>query len=460
MMPRDLGPAQEFEPAAEDRPPEFTDESLALRFAQQHAGDLRYVAGWGRWLEWTGKRWKVDDTLRAFDLSRAICRAASAECNKGKVAASLASAKTVNAVQSLARADRRLAATIDQWDQDIWLLNTPAGTVDLKTGKLRDHRTEDYITKTTAVPPAGDCPLWRAFLVRITGGDKQLELFLQRMAGYALTGSVSEHALFFGHGTGANSKGVFVNTIAAIMGDYATTAPMETFISSTGDRHPTDLAGLRGARLVTAQETEEGRRWAEAKIKTLTGGDRVSARFMRQDFFEFCPQFKLLIVGNHKPGLRGVDEAIRRRMNLIPFTVTIPEGERDEKLPEKLRDEWPSILAWMIEGCAEWQGEGLAKPEAVRKATDAYLAAEDAIAEWMAECCTVKVAFTASSSSLFKSWAKWAIGAGELPGSQKRFSQALEDRGFSKVHGRTGAQFQGIGVNPDSVDTSRWGPDE
>jgi putative DNA primase/helicase len=332
--------------------------------------------------------------------------------------------------------------------------------VDLRTGKLRNHRLEDYITKTTAVAPAGHCPLWRQFLGRITGGDKQLELFLQRMAGYALTGSVSEHALFFGHGTGANGKGVFTNTITSIMGDYATTASMETFIATNGDRHPTDLAGLRGARLVTAQETEEGRRWAEAKIKTLTGGDKVSARFMRRDFFEFTPQFKLLIIGNHKPGLRGVDEAMRRRMNLIPFTVTIPEGERDEKLPEKLREEWPGILQWMIDGCAEWQGEGLAKPEAVRKATDAYLAAEDAIAEWMAECCAVKANNVASSSALFKSWSKWATGAGELPGSQKRFSQALEDRGLPKVHGRTGAQFQGIGINSEAVDTSRWGPDE
>jgi putative DNA primase/helicase len=287
--------APRCEDEVDHRPPEFSDEALALRFAELHAQDLRYVAGWDRWLEWNGTRWTNDNTLHAFDLARAVCREASAAANNLKGAAAIASAKTVAAVERLARADRRLAATTDQWDQDIWLLNTPAGTVDLKTGKVGKHGPEDYITKSTAVAPGGECPRWLSFLARITGNDAQLALFLQRVAGYALTGSVVEHALFFGHGTGANGKGVFVNTIAGILGDYATTASMETFIASNGDRHPTDLAGLRGARLVTAQETEEGRRWAEAKIKTLTGGDRVSARFMRQDFFEFTPQFKLLI---------------------------------------------------------------------------------------------------------------------------------------------------------------------
>ena len=154
--------------------------------------------------------------------------------------------------------------------------------------------------------------------------------------------------MFFAYGTGANGKSRFTDALAGLMGDYHTTAPIETFIASNVDRHPTDLAGLMGARLVTAVETEQGRRWAEAKIKTITGGDRVKARFMRQDFFEYVPQFKLLTVGNHKPGLRAVDEAMRRRMNLLPFVVTIPPAERDSQLGEKLRAEWPGILGWAI----------------------------------------------------------------------------------------------------------------
>ena len=155
---------------------------------------------------------------------------------------------------------------------------------------------------------------------------------------------------------------------------------------SNHDRHPTDLAGLRGARLVTAVETEEGRRWAESRIKSLTGGEKISARFMRQDFFEFLPQFKLIIAGNHKPGLRSVDEAIRRRFNLIPFTITIPPSERDELLPERLKAELPGILAWMIRGCTDWLERGLSPPQMVTEATAAYLESEDAVAAWIEDC--------------------------------------------------------------------------
>ena len=357
--------------------PAFSDEDLALRFALRHAGDLRYVAAWSKWVQWTGSYWRFDDTKLAFDLSRKVCRDAATECNKGKVASGLASAKTVAAVERLALADRRIAATVDQWDADPWLLNTPHGVVDLTTGRPRPHIPEDYFTKITKVSPRGDCPRFLAFLTRITGGDVELVAYIQRVLGYALTGLTREHALFFGYGTGANGKSVLLSTVAGLLGDYHKTAPIETFTASHTDRHPTDLASLRGARLVTATETEEGRRWAESRIKQLTGGDTVAARFMRQDFFEYRPAFKLIIAGNHKPLLRSVDEAIRRRFHLIPFAVTIPPEERDAVLAEKLKAEWPGILAWLIEGCLEWQTEGLRPPQAVLEATEAYLSAED-----------------------------------------------------------------------------------
>jgi putative DNA primase/helicase len=263
------------------------------------------------------------------------------------------------------------AATIDQWDGDSWLINTPAGVVDLRTGQTRPHKLENYITKITAVAPGGAAPRWREFLKRVTDGNEELIDYLQRMTGYCLTGSTQEHALFFLYGTGANGKSTFLNAITESMGDYHRTAPIETFTASNNDRHPTDLAGLRGARLVTANKTEEGRRWAESRIKTLTGGDKISARFMRQDFFEYIPQFKLIIAGNHKPGLRSVDEAIRRRFNLIPFTVTIPPEQRDENLGEKLKAELPGILAWMIQGCLDWQERGLDPPAIITDATAA-----------------------------------------------------------------------------------------
>ncbi len=215
------------------------------------------------------------------------------------------------------------------------------------------------MTKMTAVQAGGKCPRFLAFMDEITGSDASLRDFLQRMLGYSLTGSTQEHALFFLYGTGANGTSVFVNTVTGILGDYHRTAPIETFTASAVERHPTELASLQGRRTVSAIETEEGRRWAESRIKALTGGDKIAARFMRQDFFEFTPQFKLIIAGNHKPGLRTVDEAIRRRFHLVPFTVTIPPEKRDPSLTEKLRQEWPGILEWMIEGALAWQEQGL-----------------------------------------------------------------------------------------------------
>jgi putative DNA primase/helicase len=243
-----------------------------------------------------------------------------------------------------------------------------------------------------------------------------------------LTGSTREHALFFFYGPGGNGKGVFLNTLSAILADYAAVAPMEAFIATQGERHPTDLAGLRGARLVASQETEEGRRWAESKIKALTGGDPITARFMRQDFFTYQPAFKLVIAGNHKPGLRGVDEAIRRRFHLVPFMVKIAKPDRD--LPEKLKAEWPGILRWMIEGCLAWQRDGLAAPASVRSATEAYLNEEDAIGRWIEECCDVGPNNFQSSGGLWESWQRWASAANEHVGSQKRLGMALETHGY------------------------------
>jgi putative DNA primase/helicase len=289
-------PPAEFVPLelVDPRPPAFSDDALALRFCDRHEGDLRFVAAWGKWFRWDGARWRQDDTLYAYDLGRLVCREAAAECNgSGNAKAAIASAKAVAAVERLARADRRTAATIDQWDRDPMLLNTPAGVVDLRTGDMRPHRAEDFMTKITAIAPGGECPLFLAFLDRITRSDREIVAYLQRVFGYALTGLTREHALFFAYGTGANGESVLLSTVAGILGDYHRTAPIETFTAANGERHPTDLAGLRGARLVSATETEEGRRWAESRVKQLTGGDIISARFMRQDFFEFLPAFKL-----------------------------------------------------------------------------------------------------------------------------------------------------------------------
>ena len=379
--------------------------------------------------------------------------AASLPCNatSTRIQAVLASAKTVAAVERLAKADRRIAATVDQWDTDPWFLNTPSGVIDLRTGERRPHNPRDYITKTTAVAPDSDCatPTWDAFLDRVTGGDAELVAFLKRMAGYALTGSTQEHALFFLYGTGANGKTTFINAVTGVAGDYHRTAPIETFTAAQNERHPTDLAGLRGSRLVTSVETEEGRRWAESKIKTLTGGDKIAARFMRQDFFEYVPNFKLVIAGNHRPGLRSVDEAIRRRFHLVPFNVTIPPEQRDKNLGDRLHPEWPGILAWMIDGCIEWRKCGLAPPEAVTSATAAYLEAEDAIAAWMEDAGIYDQTAWEKTATLFAKWKAWADNAGEYAGTRKAFSEKLEARGLIPERKSYARGFRGFRLHTD-----------
>ncbi len=440
------GSAQHFETDDNEiiRPPGFTDDALALEFTEKHADSWRYVASWGRWLMWDGASWRNETTLQAYDLARLVCRAASARCKKSKIAAKVASASTVAAIERLARADRKHAATTDQWDIDSWSLNMPSGIQNLLVNESLPHEKTRYMTKITAASYGNECPVWLKFLSDVTAGDEDLQNYLARVAGYALTGITSEHVLFFLYGTGANGKSVFVNTLAAVWGDYATHAPIDTFMVTKGDRHPTDLAKLRGARLVIATEVSENNRWDESKIKVLTGGDTISARFMRQDFFDYKPQFKLLIAGNHKPAIRDVDEAMRRRLHLIPFTVTIPPERRDKLLSEKLLRERDGILGWAVQGCCEWRRQGLNPPPRVLEATEEYFEAQDALGRWIGEACLLNPSVSSRTAALYASWKKWAEEAGEYVGSEKRLSQNLANRGFQKVTGTRHAAFTGV----------------
>src|SRR5215831_18731546 len=427
----ELQDSGELSPAAE--------ESLALAYAERHAHELRYVAAFGRWMCYDGTRWDFDDTLHAFDRARAICREVALECDKAKVATAIASAKTVAAVERLAKADRRLAAAADQWDACSWLLQDDCATIDLRTGIAREPDAADYITKKAscaAAPNGAPHPIWSAFLRRVVP-DPELQKFLQRYCGYAATGITSEHKFVFCHGGGANGKSTFINTIAAIFGSYATVADMATFVSTHGERHPADVAKLRGARRAVTQETQKRRRWDETKIKALPGGDKITARFMRQDFFDFEPTFKLFIAGNHKPRLHTIDEAMRRRLLLVPFEVQIPPTERDPNLLHKLEPERPAILRWCVNGCLEWQRIGLAPPTIVQEATTAYFADQDTLQQWLDECTEDggAAAFT-RSAELFASWKSWCEERNYTPGSSMALSEALADRGFEK--GREG----------------------
>ena len=439
---------------------ETSDDAVALRFTRRYAGRLRYCAEWGQWLGWSGHVWQVDRTYFTLHLMRGICRELMQELSddpdgtltRGQ-SESLTSRTKAYHCLDLAKSAREHAMTADRWDADPWLLNTPAGIVDLRTGKTCPHDPALHMTKTTRVSPGGGCPLWLAFLNQITAGDQELIGYLQRVAGYCLTGLTHEQALFFGYGTGGNGKGTYLNTLTWIMGDYATVATMEAFTETHAERHTTDLAMLRGARLVTAQETKQGQRWDEQKIKALTGGDPITARFMRQDNFTYLPQFKLFIAGNHKPGLRTVDQAIKRRMNLIPFVVRIMGAAVDKGLAEKLKAEAGGILAWMVAGCCQWQETGLRPPEAVLRATESYMEAQDGFSAWVAERCQVAgqivdgkplaTSIWAPIGELYRSWQSWCQSAGEHVQSQRAFGDTLEDNGFVRMRSDDAKKVRG-----------------
>jgi putative DNA primase/helicase len=458
MPPDAFDDLDELAQEAEVRPPEFSDDALALEFSTRHDGQLLYVPAWSRWLRWDGSRWAEDDTLRVFDLARAVCRAAAARAEaeiEGKAGIRLArgvtSAKTIAAVERLAQADARHARRGDDFDADPWTLNTPAGIVDLRTGELRAPRRGDLVTKVTAAAPAGDCPRWLGFLDQITLGDKALTAYLQRCVGYTLTGIIREHVFLFLHGPGGNGKTVLLSTTAAMLGDYATTAMADVFTVGHYDQHPTALAALRGARMVVVTETEAGRPWAESRIKALTGGDRISARVMRGDPFEFSPAFKLWIAGNHRPTLRNPDPAMRRRLHLVPFTFVPPKP--DTMLPDKLREELPGILAWAIRGCLSWQHDGLTPPPVVQGASAEYFAEQDSVALWFAERCERQRGHDTSTRTLFLDFSQWSKGRNEDPGTERRFVDAME-RHAARRRTKTARVFTDVRLLPS--ETGAW----
>jgi putative DNA primase/helicase len=451
-------PAAAADDAEEGLGPDITEDGLALSFTDQHRARLRFCAAIGGWQVYDGVRWLRDDTRLTYSYARQLVRdVAQRTALAPKQYAKLRSGTTVNAIVSLASSDRIHAVTADAFDADPWLLNTPGGAVDLRTGRLRPCDPLDYCTKTTTASPAGDAPRWRQFLHEVTGGDPALVAYLHRLVGYWLTGVTSEHALVFVYGTGGNGKSVFLNAVLQLIGPYGRQAPMSLFEAKQQDGHPTELAMLRGTRLVVATETEEGRSWAESRIKVMTGGDPITARFMRGDFFTYLPQFKPVIAGNHRPRFRNPDEAIRRRLHLVPFTQRFSEPDRE--LPARLQAEAAGILAWAIEGCLAWQERGLQPPDVVRVATDDYLEQEDSVGAWLAECCDIQPNAWCPSSALWDSWERWANARGEFVGSQKRLAERLIGRGFIGAKDSSGTRrgFRGLTVGIDLTPSGHVG---
>jgi putative DNA primase/helicase len=440
--------------------PDHAEDQLAVLFTLAHAIDRKFVAAWRRWLWWDGIRWRVDETQHSFDLARDVCRAAARllqkakENEKEKLAASILSASTVAAVVKLASADRKHAAIAGQFDADPYLATSPGGTIDLRTGELQPHRRDDYITKCTAVTPdhGADCASFRKFLNDITCSDEDQQSYLARLFGLCLTGDTRDHILPFFLGTGANGKSTLLELMLYIFGDYARQVPSELLMEPRGERHPTETANLLGIRLAIASEVDEGGAWSESRIKTLTGDETMSGRFMRQDFFTFKRTHKLIVAGNHRPALRVVDDAIRRRIHLVPFNAHFVGAAVDLDMPAKLRREAPAILAWVVRGALDWQEGGLCPPAIVARATAEYLASQDTLGAWIDEDCLVDDPTAETPSSvLYGAFRMWKEKRGERALSQVRFSSQLEQR-FTKDRRGGVVRFMGIQLRaPDLV---------
>lgn len=431
-----------------------TDLGNAERLVDAHGSRFRYATGLG-WLVYDGTRWARDpeetvmrrlaqQTVRAIypelatiedkDEREALFRHAQQSERSARIAAMVDMARSIEGV----------AVPQSLFDADPWLFNCPNGTLNLRTGELHPHRPADLLTKLAGAPfePAAVAPRWAAFLARVMGDNRALTDYLARVAGYSLTALTGEECLWVLYGTGRNGKSKFLEALALVMGDYAATTGVETLLHQEHGRSiPNDVAALAGARFVSTAEPDAGGRLDEAQVKRLTGGDGVSARFLRQEFFTFRPAFKLLLAANHKPTIRGTDEGIWSRVNLVPFTVTIPAGERDKGLLERFRAEAAGILAWAVRGCLEWQRIGLAHPPEVKAATEAYRDEMDVLGPFLAECCTVHPNGMARSGELYKAYADWTEKSGEKPLSQRAFTLRLSERGIRSVKGAHGVRM-------------------
>jgi putative DNA primase/helicase len=455
--------------------PHLTDTGNARRLVELHGRDLLHVHPWRTWLAWDSIRWRPDDTgeamRRAKDtvavayqeaavvierIGRELAQATDQQA-KGALKAQLVEAQRLlawalkseqaqrlDALLALARSD--LPILHDQLDTEPFLLNVLNGTLDLRTGELRSHRRDDLITKLAPVSydPQAVCPLWDKFLDRIMDSNQDLIGYLQRVAGYCLTGNMSEQCLWFFYGTGANGKSTFLTTLLAMLGDYGMQAVSDLLMVKNHESHPTERADLFGKRFVATIETEEGKRIAEALMKQMTGGDQMRARKMRQDFFEFRPTHKIVLAANHRPTVRGTDHAAWRRIKLVPFTVTIPDEEKDKALPERLKAELPGILAWAVRGCLDWQNYGLGEPAEVRQATAAYQSEQDSAQGFLDECCVLIPGARVRASALLEAYQVWS---GDRLMSRQVFNQRLREKGFESRRGHGGAYFwHGIGL--------------
>jgi len=425
-----------------------TELGNAMLFAAEHAGALRHVRARKTWIAWDGRRWRRDETGDADRAAKAtvdalLDRALKADDEKAiKWAIASRREQSLRATLTLAATEAALALEADALDRDAWLLTCANGTLDLRTGILGPHDPANLITMATDVSydPSAACPRWLRFLSEVFGGDHDLIAFVQGFVGYCLTGDTREHILVVLHGAGRNGKSVFTKTIQRLLGDHATVATTDTFLRSRNDRGPrNDLARLHRARLVTAAESGDGHRLDEATVKELTGGDKIAARFLFSENFEFEPRFKLVITTNHRPKVDGEDDAIWARLRLVPFEVCF-EGREDKTLAGKLEAELPGILAWAVQGCMRWQKTGLGHAAAITRATEGYRQDEDVLGAFLDERCILEGEI--KPVELRASYEAYCEEIGEKPLAGNVLGKKLARRGIER-HKRAGV-YRGI----------------
>ena len=433
-----------------------TDAYFCEQLKQQHGHNLMWCDIWGCWLIWDGKRWKTDNHREIYDYAHKLVGfylkkaldtydAREQQFWMDVAKSSSANSKQKNVVDML---KSQVPTHPDELDTQPMLLNCGNGTIDLETGKLQKHRQQDLITKITNTnyDPGAECPRWMRFLDEIFNSNQNLIKFMQRAVGYALTSEIREHVLLVLHGTGRNGKSTLLETMIDILGDYAKPSAPDLLMQKRNDTHPTEIAELKGMRLVACVETEEGHRLKEGLVKRLTGGDTQKGRFIHQDWFEFRQTHKLFLAVNRKPDIRGTDEGIWSRIRLIPFDVKIDDDKQDPKLMQKLIKEAPGILAWAVQGCLDWQKEGLGNPQEVKEASTNWREDADVVGRFIEDRCIIKESATAPGGLLYSEYQDWCDSQGERPNSNKIFAEKLREKGYEKDQTRKGAIWKGIGL--------------
>ncbi len=449
---------------------DLTELGNARRLVDRYGDDLRFAPG-QKWLAWDGRRWrpgaegnvvrKAKEVVRRLKVEAVGLESKTMALELFAWAMKSQSRYVIDAMVRLAWSEPEIELELDDLDADPWVLNAKNGTLNLRTGELREHRREDHLSKIVAVDydPDARSERWERFLDDTTGGDPELRNYLQKAAGYSLTGDTSEEVLFFVYGPAASGKSTYMSAIKNTLGDYAKTADFESFLSRRfGGGIRNDVARLAGARLVSSIEVDEGKQLAEGLIKELTGGDAVSARFLYREFFEFTPAFKLWLVANHRPRVRDDDEAIWRRIRVIPFANAVPREKRDPELKRELTNASRSgaaILAWAVQGCVRWQREELGIPPAVEQATDSYRADMNLSVRFWEEACELRPDRRASTSALRKSYKAWCGDndiAPHLRLDDKAFAERLKALGCKEYRTNRTRGWDGIGVRKPADD--------